>query len=403
MFFLFFLTFRLPFFYHLLSYTWKLMKNHSSPSPEQWEDFLDKISGEQGAAPDDGLLNDGKLLKKAAGEMAEIAATDIDREWDKFESGHIQPGKRLIRMRWKPWAIGAAAAIAAIWIGNSITWQSNTVNNNLSVNLPVASPGDTSIQLITANGQTVHLDTMKQMRESDGTSISTEDASLVYGPGNSSNDAVVYNTIIIPKGKMYSLQLSDGTKVWLNAATTLRYPVNFRGKSRQVEVEGEAYFDVAKNDAQAFSVKTREHMEVKVLGTGFNINTYSDNIKTTLVSGKVLIHTGEDSVLLKPNQQANYNVGDKSLATKQVNVDMYTAWMRNELIFDDFNLGEIMEMLGRRYNYDIVFKKEELKNIRCGGNLPVYQDVTTVLNFLDQVTDVQFTINQNQKVIMVDK
>nr|WP_068888780.1 FecR family protein [Pedobacter panaciterrae] len=193
----------------------------------------------------------------------------------------------------------------------------------------------------------------------------TEDGQVVY-EDKGDHQTLAYNTITTPRGGQYSLTLSDGTKVFLNAASSLKYPVAFSGTQREVELTGEGYFEVAHNAAKPFKVSSGNQV-VEVLGTHFNINSYSDTpvIKTTLIEGSVKISAGKQTLLLKPGQQsqaiAGMADGFKLILNKNVDVSTEIAWKNGLFQFNDAAITEVMQNAARWYDLDVVYE----------GDLPV--------------------------------
>lgn len=178
-------------------------------------------------------------------------------------------------------------------------------------------------------------------------------------------DTLCCQTLTTPRGKSFQLVLSDGTKVWINTESSLRYPVAFKGKERRVELKGEACFEVAKNEKCPFIVSS-EGMETKVLGTTFNIRSYkTEDRHVTLVQGKVEVTNtaSHESVMLRPGQDLTYTeTGEENIS--RVNVAVYTAWTEGMFYFEDASLKDIMRSLGRWYNVNIDFEQAELCHIR---------------------------------------
>ncbi|MBK7288921.1 MAG: FecR domain-containing protein [Chitinophagaceae bacterium] len=187
--------------------------------------------------------------------------------------------------------------------------------------------------------------------------IKLDDGQLAYNTEGVAGE-VVYNTISTPRGGQYQLTLADGSKVWLNAASTLRFPATFSGTERKVELTGEGYFEVAKNAAMPFKVGLENGVEVEVLGTHFNVMSYSDDeqIKTTLVEGKVKVLNGDNNVILSPNQQAQFTKGNKSLLVdKDADVNKAIAWKNGLFDFDNDNIVDILRQLSRWYDVQIQY------------------------------------------------
>jgi ferric-dicitrate binding protein FerR (iron transport regulator) len=221
---------------------------------------------------------------------------------------------------------------------------------------------------------------------------------LIYKAKNSSG--VAYNTMTTPKGRQFSLVLPDGTKAWLNAASSLRYPTAFVGRERKVEVTGEVYFEVAKNKQMPFKVKVNENMEVEVLGTHFNINSYSNeaSINTTLLEGSVQISNQSQKQILKPGQQARVNNDQKINIVSDVNLKKVMAWKNGVFDFDDASLQEVMHQLERWYDIEVVYERG-VPDIEFVGTLSRDLSLEDVLKGL-KLSEVNFRIEGRKLVIM---
>ena len=206
--------------------------------------------------------------------------------------------------------------------------------------------------------------------------------------------------------RLSRLKLSDGTLVWLNAGSKLRFPQSFvdADKNRMVYLEGEAFFDVAKNRERPFIVNTQE-VDVKVLGTKFNISSYDtdDYIATTLVEGSVGVYetrTPENGIYLTPSFQANYDKFGNNFSKTEVDTDIYTAWMQDRLVIDNLKFSEILVRLERRYSVKFVNKAESLNDEIYKGEF-VNEDIESVLKTISLSTPFKYEINQN--VITITK
>lgn len=212
--------------------------------------------------------------------------------------------------------------------------------------------------------------------------------------------ASIYNEIFIPNGEIFKLKLSDGTLVWLNAGSKLRFPQSFDNtdNNRTVYLEGEAFFEVKKNKNKPFIVNTQE-VDVKVLGTKFNITSYEndDYIATTLVEGSVSVYenrTPDNGVILTPSFQANYNKFGNNFIKEKVDIDNYTAWMHNRLVINNLKFSEILVKLERRYSVKIINNAENLKDEFFEGEF-VDEDIKSVLKTISISTPFSYEINQN--------
>ena len=209
----------------------------------------------------------------------------------------------------------------------------------------------------------------------------------------------LYNTISTPNGGDYQLVLADGSKVWLNAASSLRFPANFVGRERKVELTGEAYFEVAKNPAMPFKVKLNG-MEVEVLGTHFNINSYADEsaIRTTLLEGSIKINRPHASSLLKPGQQAMMDKNGQISVINDADLDEAVAWKDGKFQFDRADIHNVMRQLARWYNIDVEYKGTVASHF--GGTISRDVNLSKVLGMLHLTGEVKFQV-QDKKVIVM--
>jgi ferric-dicitrate binding protein FerR (iron transport regulator) len=212
---------------------------------------------------------------------------------------------------------------------------------------------------------------------------------LVYAGIEKNGNSPQYNIITVPQGGEYMLVLSDGSKVRLNAESSLRYPVEFDKKERKVELTGEAYFEVTENEVP-FLVQVQEN-QVMVLGTHFNVSAYvSESMITTLASGSVEVRSSSGKVLLEPNQQAEINSGTAKIAVRQVNVDFYTAWATGLYRFDNTPLEDITAQLSRWYNVKIEYASPEIKKINFTGIIVRNKSLGFALDLIQRISDVRF-------------
>ncbi|WP_183578408.1 FecR family protein [Mucilaginibacter sp. X5P1] len=247
-------------------------------------------------------------------------------------------------------------------------------------------PGGNKAILTLANGSTVVLTDAKngKLASQGGVVVSkTADGQIKYaGSGQSiSSNTLVYNTATTPKGGQYQFILSDGTKVWLNSASSIKYPVNFIGNERRVELTGEAYFEVAHNAAKPFRVVS-SGQTVEVLGTHFNINAYADEsaVKTTLLQGSVKVSSADGSSVIKPGEQAQFNNG-KINVVSGVDLDAAVAWKNGLFYFEDSNIQEVMRQFARWYDVDVKYEGE-LSARHFAGEIPRNINATQMLDIL---------------------
>lgn len=266
--------------------------------------------------------------------------------------------------------IAAAAAILLVGVAGFLYLnEKDTVPPTVVKTSPEIhdiGPGSNKATLTLADGSVITLDDAQQGAVAKQTGITitkTADGRLVYtmlaDPAGLSKLPVSYNKIETPQGGQYRIDLPDGTKVWLNAASSLRYPTAFSGTERRVELSGEAYFEVVHNKSMPFTVVSGQQT-VEVLGTHFNINSYGDEqaIKTTLVEGAVRVANSRSSSVLKPGQQAVLDKDNQVIAVSEANTEAVIAWKNGYFHFNRVNIKDIMKELARWYDIEVVYEGE---------------------------------------------
>lgn len=270
------------------------------------------------------------------------------------------------------------------------------------------APGGNKATLTLSNGAVISLTDAAngKIASQSGANISkAKTGQLVYTHNDVATGLDDYNSISTPKGGQYQIILPDGTKVWLNAASSLKYPVAFSGTTRKVELNGEAYFEVAKDKTKPFIVRTTKQ-EVTVLGTHFNINAYADepNTRTALLEGLVKIQQLEHpaSLIIKPGQAAL--VGDQNSSSKiqltTIDPDEVVAWKNGYFMFDSENLESILRKVARWYDVDISYQSRNSANKEFSGTISKYSNASQVLKKLELTEAVHFKI-EGRKIIVL--
>lgn len=220
-------------------------------------------------------------------------------------------------------------------------------------------PGSNRALLTLSDGRSIVLDSAAngQLAMQSGSRVVKKDGQIIYDPEDISSKNVVYNTMSTPRGGQYKLTLPDGTKVWLNAATSITFPIAFIGKERRVRITGEVYFEVTKNAQQPFVVDVDGKSLVEVLGTSFNINSYQDEseIKTTLIEGSVKVTNQNQNTVIAPGQQAIVSL-NKELRIANPNIDQVIAWKDGKFNFNNADLYTVMRQLGRWYDIQVKYE-----------------------------------------------
>lgn len=266
----------------------------------------------------------------------------------------------------------------------------------------IVKPGTTKATLTLSNGTVINLDDVQNGVISEQGNVTvgkTAEGKLIYQLKPATGQALVYNTISTPRGGEYQVVLPDGTHVWLNAASTLRFPSVFSAAERKVELKGEAYFEVARNKQKPFKVAVN-NMGIEVLGTHFNVNAYDDEaqIKTTLLEGSVRLSAGNNHQMLKPGQQAR--LGKQSeFSIAEVNVEEAIAWKKGYFIFDNENIESIMRKVSRWYDVDVTYQGK-MDQGRYGGTVSRFDSVEGVLKSLELTGSVHFRMEGRRIVVM---
>ena len=266
-------------------------------------------------------------------------------------------------------------------------------------------PGEYKATLITASGSTISLlpSNQEDIQVDENISVTNGQDGIAYDNVKGSVGSLQYNTLQTSRGGEYAVTLSDGTRVYLNAASEMKYPVMFDERKREVYLSGEAYFEVTKDTNRPFYVVT-DAVRVKVYGTKFNVNTYSTRgIQTVLVSGKVGVRGkgSSEEYMMKPSQLAEFNDKGVFKGIREVNPTAYTAWRDGRFVFENESLEEILNSLSRWYNVDIIYGNEEVKRYHFTGHMEKYESIDIFLRAISKMVGVDFTIKD--KIIIVTK
>jgi ferric-dicitrate binding protein FerR (iron transport regulator) len=268
------------------------------------------------------------------------------------------------------------------------------------------APGTDKAMLTLSDGSVVPLSSgANQVIQQGATTVMQQGGQLLYN-ASGSNRVMSFNTLTTPRGGQFRIRLPDGTTVWLNAASSLRYPTAFEGKQRKVVVTGEAYFEVAANAEKPFIVTVDDRVEVSVLGTHFNVNAYLDEegIQTTLLEGSVrvgkLTAGPQQSVLLKPGQQAQVRAPAAGITVvDNVNTEQAVAWKNGAFDFNGKKLEEVMRQLSRWYDIDVVYEGE-IPDRQFWGKMGRDLDLSQCLNILEKM-EVHFRMEKDRRLVVL--
>ncbi|MBN9384047.1 MAG: FecR domain-containing protein [Chitinophagaceae bacterium] len=357
---------------------------------ETWMDYQDKINKDIDPLED----LDAGARTALMEEMKLRLLEDIRHEEKVIEL----PPARKIRWLWR------AAAVIVVLVGGTLAYrtflnpkdagQPSNITAHIQQDRP---PGATQAVLKLAGGREIFLDSTKgKIAESDGQVINNEHGALHYdGKGT----AAEYHTLATPRGGQYQLELPDGTRVWLNAASSITYPTVFTGEERKVTVRGEVYFEVAHNPARPFIVDVDGRSAVEVLGTSFDVNAYSDEpgIATTLLEGAISVAAGDKKQQLAPGQQALVTA-DGLQWRKDVNTREVVAWKEGLFRFENANIETIMRQLSRWYDVEVVYKGGKVKEY-FNTTIPRNIHLSKVLELLELTGLIHFQMEDKKIVV----
>jgi len=372
-------------------------------SREELEELFRYI--ERADADDDAALH--QLMEASWQEVylqggRQVPEIDYEDVYERIVRPASPKRSRMFTLR----RIAAAAAVlllagAAFWL-----WRPG---NRQSATSPVAShvprtgditPGLHKAVLTLADGSSITLDsTGNQVIQQGATAVRQQNGQLLYA-SQGSDESVRYNKLSTPRGGQFSIVLPDGTKVWLNSASALRYPTAFTGGQRVVELQGQAYFEVAQNAAQPFKVMVGA-MEVQVLGTRFDVMAYPDEatVNTTLLSGSVQVKEGAALQLLRPGQQAVLRHSDHVITVRTADVRKAVAWKEGLFVFNNMTLPAILREVARWYDVEIVYTVQPSQEL-YGGGISRRLPLSGILDLLEGNGHNHFRIEGRKVVVL---
>ena len=321
-------------------------------------------------------------------ELQREGARLVERRWREFRQ-RVMGGRRRLWMRTMRYAaivLVPLAAAAYLWT------MFHPAEPATEAETPIV-PGTFRAQLTLDDGRTVALDSaaFRSIGQLPEATVEVADRVLTYTRSDHAAPAEVkYNMLEIPRGGEYALQLADGSRVWLNAETQLRYPVAFTGTERRVELTGEAYFEVSKDAARPFIVRANG-VDVRVLGTSFNVAAYGAEVVTTLVEGRVAVEAGSERVTLEPDRQAVWD--GKQMEVRQVDASNYGLWRKGIFYFEDRRLEEILDALARWYGVELFYVNPETKDMRFTVEIKRYENIDAILRRIAQTERVHFGVS----------
>ena len=333
--------------------------------------------------------------KELGGRLDAFERYDVKKALERVEA------KRRTRRIGRVWRITWSAA--AVLIAGMITtlWLYRPEKMPEVPQLAVAE-NTRGAYLVVNDTERIDLATALTIEEEGITVRNIERKELSYLENIQESIAPVIHKLVTPKGSEYKLSLSDGTRVWLNTDSELSYPSSFDGESRVVTLRGEAYFEVAKSSVP-FIVRT-ERMDVRVLGTSFNVMSYSEEpeVQVTLEEGRVQVDAQDAHRILTPGQQAVFAKADSLLQVRNVDTEVYTGWRKGEFVFDNETFASVARKLSRWYDVEIVIDKR-LENECLNGSLKRYDSIREFLNIMELTNAIDVIYSDNKVEILAKK
>lgn len=369
-----------------------------------------------------GMASEGELRELSAWLDADAAHRDIyNKLKNKDFSGdiatyreiNVRAGLERYRTRYRKrpvknslwWSAVAAALILLLGVPSLFYILSGGGDADIQPILP----GTSKAVLVLNDGGIINLavDNCSGITVAGGAAVINDGSEINYtAPGNTlSQDTAIYHELHIPKGGEYMLKLADGTKVWINSQTKLKYPVRFGKMERKIFLEGEAYFEVAKDKTKPFYVVTKDAVNVEVLGTSFNVRAYPDEetIEAVLEEGAVRMKSPGSSVLLVPGNKSVYSRAGGQMSVAVVDTGPYTEWRHGQFVFYRETVEHILKRLSRWYDINVFYKNDLAKEILFSGSIKKYDTINVLLEVLEMAGGITFEINEHTLIVDISR
>ncbi|MDO5665146.1 MAG: FecR family protein [Bacteroidia bacterium] len=343
------------------------------------------------------------LLKEYAEDIQRYNTIDTNAVWEKYTNKYLQTHKYRKVIVW--WSVVAACFVGLIMF--FVISPEKRKNGDSVSFVSTIEPGKSKALLILDNGKSIDLGaTGNNFIHVSKTANAANTGNQISYTGNQNTSSLnekkdVFNEIIIPRGGEYKIILADGTQVWLNSQTKLKYPISFTEDVRNVYLEGEAYFDVAPNVDKPFFVYLNNKMKVQALGTSFNIRAYPDEnrIEAVLEEGRISIENNDRKNQLQPNHLFAYDKVNNTETITWVDTELYTAWRKGRYIFYNESIEQILIGLSRWYNIEVEYESQDIKHLRFSGDIRKYESINPLLEAFETSGGVKFEIHGNYIVV----
>ncbi len=370
-----------------------IVKKHIGQLSEKDNKELDLILENENILRSGTKYTDASYL---ADRLTETPDFDKKKAYQQFCKKAYRANVRPLSI--KVYRFAAVASILVLAATSYLVFTEKKIQYYNSVKQVVVP--NRNVMLKMADGKELNLDLKKShLKEADGTSLVVDSGLLVYQQNNEKTEELLQNEIRVPRGGEYLLKMADGTKVWINSESSIKYPVNFIGKQREVFVEGEVFFKVAKDKSKPFVVNTSMG-KITVLGTEFNVRDYKDENKmvATLVEGSVKYTDKRGNIpsrIMEPEYQIVASSKLDDVVYKKVDLIEFVGWKDGLYVFKDNSLEEIMTTIERWYDVNVFYANSDLKTIRFSGDLKRFTSIYTLLDLMEKSGDVKFKIKEN--------
>ncbi|MCY1636153.1 FecR family protein [Marinifilum sp. D737] len=340
------------------------------------------------------LASDLKQIQKKHELYGRI---DQEKSWEKIASQVPELKTKVIRLRtvMKWAAIIMLPLLATTYMLNEVYWTKDSA---------IVEAGSSKATLELSNGKTIYLEDYQGKDITSGKEklASNTNNELVYQQGDAIEKVLKYNTIKTPIQGEYYMQLSDGTRIWLNAQTEIQFPEKFGKGKREVKlISGEAYFAVAKEKERPFDVYLNDGSKVEVLGTEFNVMAYQDEseIQTTLVEGSVQFSKESKDVILKPGEQVGLNLASNKMEVREVRTSIYTAWKDGKFVFNREPMESVLRKMSRWYGVKVICDDEAVLKRRISGVTDRYEDIDKLINLIEEISPIDLELEDDHLLV----
>ncbi|PXY00994.1 hypothetical protein DF185_10060 [Marinifilum breve] len=340
------------------------------------------------------LASDSKRIQ---GKHDQYSKIDQEKSWEKITRQFPELKPKVIRfktvLKWA--AVIILPLLATTYMLNEVYWSHDPV---------IAEAGSSRATLELSDGKTIYLEDYqgKDIKFGKKKLASNANNELVYQKGKAVDGVLKFNTIKTPIQGEYYMQLSDGTKVWLNAQTEIQFPEKFGNSKREVKlISGEAYFVVAKDKERPFDVYLTDGSKVEVLGTEFNVMAYQDEaeIQTTLVEGSVQFSNEVEEVILKPGEQVGLKLASNELEVREVKIGVYTAWKNGKFVFNREPMESVLRKVSRWYGVKVICDDEAVLKRRISGVTDRYENIDKLIGLIEEISPIDLELEGDHLIV----